>query len=38
MSGETDVEGGGGAAQLFGLSPLKPLHDAGWGDLGKRCP
>ena len=29
MSGETDVEGGGGAAALFGLSPLKPLHDAG---------
>ena len=33
MAGETDVEGGGGAAQLFGLSPLKPLHDAGYNIL-----
>jgi hypothetical protein len=37
MSGETDVVGGGGAAQLLRLSPLKPLDDAGLGDLGKRC-
>jgi ABC-2 type transport system ATP-binding protein len=33
MSGETDVEGGGSVAELFGLSPLKPLHDAGYNIL-----
>jgi ABC-2 type transport system ATP-binding protein len=33
MSGETNVEGGGGAGALFGLSPLKPLHDAGYNIL-----
>src|SRR5215208_1180762 len=33
MSGETSVEGGGGTAALFGLSPLGTLHDAGYNIL-----